>query len=231
MNRLLAPALLLACAACSPENAPAEQIKKEAEKIVAPTPTPVAEGRFAPRDTCGKVPGADEFRAALVAAVRSRDTDALVELSARDIKLDFGGGEGVEELRTRLDDSSWGLWGELEELIQLGCSANRQGGITIPWYFDQNLGNVDPSAAMLVTGEDVPVIEAPDPTSDRIGAVSWDLVEIPSLEPDRAYQQVKLADGTTGFVATGKLRSVIDYRLIASSRNDRWRITNFIAGD
>jgi hypothetical protein len=230
MNRLLALSLLLVCA-CSPENAPAEQIKKEAEKIVAPTPTPVAKGRFAPRDTCGKVAGADDFRARLAAAVRSRDTDAVVELSARDVKLDFGGGAGAEELRKRLDDSSWGLWGELEELIQLGCSANRQGGITIPWYFDQDLGGADPFAAMLVTGEDVPVLEAPDPASERIDAVSWDLVEIPSLDPAGPYQQVKLPDGTTGFVATGKLRSVIDYRLIASSRNDRWRITSFVAGD
>jgi hypothetical protein len=230
MNRLLALPLLLVCA-CSPENAPAEQIRKEAEKIVAPTPTPVAKGRFAPRDNCGSVAGADEFRARLTAAVRSRDTDAMAELSARDIKLDFGGGEGAEELRKRLDDPSWGLWGELEELIQLGCSANRQGGITIPWYFDQDLGGANPFATMLVTGEDVPVLETPDPASERIGAVSWDLVEIPSLDPDRPYQQVKLPDGTTGFVATGKLRSVIDYRLIASSRNDRWRITSFVAGD
>ena len=231
MIRPLAIALLLASAACSQENAPAEQLKKEAEKIVAPTPTPVAKGRFAPQDTCGKVAGADEFRARLAAAVRARDADALAELSARDVKLDFGGSAGTEELRKRLADPSWGLWGELEELMQLGCSANRQGGITIPWYFDQDLGSADPFAAMLVTGEAVPVLEAPDPASERIGAVSWDLVEIPSLDPDGPYQQVKLPDGTTGFIATGKLRSVIDYRLIASSRNDRWRITSFVAGD
>lgn len=231
MNRLLALSLLLACAACSQENAPAEQIKKEAERIVAPTPTPVAKGRFAPRDTCGKVAGADEFRAALAAAVRTRDADALVELSARDVKLDFGGGEGTEELRKRLEDPSRGLWGELDELMQLGCSANKQGGITIPWYFDQDFGSVDPFAAMLVTGEDVPVLEAADPASERIGAVSWDLVEITSLEPERPYQQVSLPSGPNGFIATGKLRSVIDYRLIASSRNNRWRITSFVAGD
>src|SRR5690606_16148498 len=118
-----------------------------------------------------------------------------------------------------------------DELMQLGCAANKQGGITIPWYFDQDLGSADPFAAMLVTGEDVPVLEAPDPASARIGAVSWDLVEIASLEPDRPYQQVRLPGGNTGFVATAKLRSVIDYRLIASSRNDRWRITSFVAGD
>ena len=231
MRRFFALPLLLACAACSQENAPAEQIAKEAEKIVAPTPSPMARGRFAPQDTCGPVAGAGEFRSRLAAAVRSRDAAALAALAASDIKLDFGGSEGAAELRKRLDDPSWGLWSELDELLLLGCSANKQGGITIPWYFDQDFGGADPFAAMLVTGEDVPVLEAPDPASPRIAAISWDLVEIPSLESDRPYQQVRLGDGTTGFVATGKLRSVIDYRLIASSRNDRWRITSFVAGD
>ena len=37
--------------------------------------------------------------------------------------------------------------------------------------------------------------------------------------------------GFTIYVATDKLRSLIDYRLLASSRNDNWRIVSLVAGD
>lgn len=229
----LAIALLLSCAACNKEDAPAEDVAKAAEKLVAPTApeSPLARGKWAPQDTCAEVEGADEFRSRLAAAIKARDTDGVVALAAEDVKLDFGGGAGSAELRKRLADPSLGLWGELDTLMTLGCSANKQGGITIPWFFDQDLGKADPYYAMLVTGENVPLLERPDPASKPVATISWDLVEIASLNPESPYQRVEWTDGKVGFIATDKLRSLIDYRLTASSRNDRWRIISFVAGD
>jgi len=225
--------LLLACSACSQQDAPAEELAETAEQIVSATatPTPLAAGPFAPRDTCAKVAGADDFRAQLADAVKRRDADAFVALAAQDIKLDFGGGASSAELRKRLADKSWDLWNELDELMALGCSANAQGGITIPWFFDQDLGRINPVSGWLVTGERVPVLSAPDPGSAEIATISWSVVQLTALDPERDYQQVQLSDKQQGFIATDKLRSVIDYRLIASSRNGRWRITSFVAGD
>ena len=233
MNRLFALALLLTCAACSQEDAPADEVVEAAEKIVSPAaqPTPLAKGKWAPQDTCADVEGAAAFRQRLAEAVEARDADALVSLAAEDIKLDFGGGAGTAELRKRLRDPSWNLWDELDELMALGCSANKQGGITIPWYFDQDMGGTDPFSGMLVAGEDVPVLAAPDPQGKRLAAISWDVVEIAALKPDEPYQQIELPDGAAGYIATDRLRSLVDYRLIASSRNGRWRITSFVAGD
>ena len=233
MRLPLAIVLLLSCAACSREHAPAENVEQAAEKLVAPTApeSPLAKGKWAPQDTCAEVEGADAFRTRLAAAIEARDVDGVVALAAEDVKLDFGGGGGSAELRKRLADPSLGLWDELDTLMTLGCSANEQGGITIPWFFDQNMGETDPYYAMLVTGEDVPLLERPDPAAKRLATISWDLVEIASLNPESAYQRVELEDGKVGFVATDKLRSLIDYRLTASSRNDRWRIISFVAGD
>ena len=229
----LAIALLLTCAACSQDDAPAEEMVAAAEEIVAPAaqPTPLAKGPWAPRDSCAEVEGADQFRERLAAAIEARDADDLVALAADDIQLDFGGGAGTAELRTRLEDESRNLWDELDALMALGCSANEQGGVTIPWYFDQDLGETDPLAAMLVIGEDVPILTAPRASAERLDVISWDLVEAATFDPGSRFQEIKVADGGTGFIATDKLRSVIDYRLIASSRNGRWRITTFIAGD
>lgn len=229
----LAIALLLTCAACSQEDGPADEVVAAAEEIVAPSAqsTSFAKGKWAPQDTCDKLDGAEVFRRQLAAAVEARDADVLAALAAEDVKLDFGDGAGRAELRRRLTDETTGLWDELDALMALGCSANEQGGITIPWYFDQNLGETDPYFAMLVMGEDVPVIERPEPAGKRVASLSWDMVEIASLDPENPYQQVELADGKVGFIATDKLRSLIDYRLIASSRNGRWRVTSLVAGD
>ena len=233
MRLPLAIALLLSCAACSSEDAPAEDVEQAAEQLVAPTApaSPLAKGKWAPQDTCAEVEGADQFRTQLAAAVRARDIDGVVALAADDVKLDFGGGSGRAELRSRLADDSLGLWSELDTLMALGCSASEQGGITIPWYYDQDLGATDPYYAMLVTGEDVPLLERPDPAARPVATISWDLVEIASLNPESAWQRVELEDGKVGFIATDKLRSLIDYRLTASSRNGRWRIISFVAGD
>jgi hypothetical protein len=138
----------------------------------------------------------------LTAAVAGRDTDALVALAADDVKLDFGGGAGKAELRRRLDDETRDLWKELDALMALGCSANEQGGITMPWFFDQDLAVADPFTAWLVTGEAVPVLTGPDRTAQQRATVSWDLVEVAVFDPAAVFQAVELADDATGFVAT-----------------------------
>src|SRR5262245_53875646 len=97
----LAIALLLSCAACSQEAAPAKDVAEAAEQLVAPAPpSPLARGKWPPQDTCAEVEGADEFRTRLAAAVRARDIAGVVGLAADDVKLDFGGDGGRAELRS-----------------------------------------------------------------------------------------------------------------------------------
>ena len=68
--------LVLLLTACEREQAPADEVARSAEKLVgaqkteAPT---LAQGPYAPRDTCGDLKGATEFRLALAAAVEGRD--------------------------------------------------------------------------------------------------------------------------------------------------------------
>ena len=85
--------------------------------------------------------------------------------------------------------------------------------------------------AMAQAGGVLVMDRVPDPASKVVATVSWDLAEIATLNPESAYQRVELAGGKVGFIATDKLRSLIDYRLTASSRNGRWHIISFVAGD
>jgi hypothetical protein len=226
--------LFLLLQSCERQEAPADEFVESAEKLVGTKeaePKPLANGPYAPRDTCGDLEGADAFRQQLAEAVRLRDADALVALAAEDIKLDFGGGTGRAELHKRLTSGEWNLWEELDELLALGCAANKQGGITIPWYFEQTIAGVDPMVGMIVTGEDVPLRESPENEGTAARAISWGVVEISNFRPDDPYQQVKTTEGSQGFIATDKLRSLIDYRLSATSRNGKWSIVSFVAGD
>lgn len=230
-------ALMLALAACSQENAPSEAIskaaKKVAEKVEGAEPPKLAEGPYAPRDECGDVAGATAFRAQLTDAVKARDADALLALAAPDIKLDYGGGSGKAELRKRLSDPAYALWDELDTLVTLGCAKSAEGGgITLPWYFAQDFGQLDVLNSIIVMGEDVPLREAADGSSPVVAPVSWDAVTVVGrFKPDAEFYQVKTRDGKIGFIAADKLRPIAGYRVLASSRDGKWSVTSLIAGD
>ena len=227
---------LFGLAACSQENAPSDAIKKAADSVVenvgGSSPVELAVGKYAPQDECKSVPGAADFRAQLSAAIEAKDADRLAALAAPDVKLDFGGGSGVGTLRSRLSEKKPDLWGELARLMALGCAVNKQGGITIPWYAAKPLDEVDPATAMLVVGEKVPLRKDLDAKSAEAEEISWDIVTlVGGLHPEDAFQKVKTSDGTVGYIATDKLRSLLDYRLIASSRDGKWSFTSLVAGD
>ncbi|MCT2558586.1 hypothetical protein N0B51_06290 [Tsuneonella sp. YG55] len=233
---IFALALATLAAACSQENAPSEAINKAADKVVKTVDGSASDasgrGEYAPRDDCGDTPGAENFRRQLGAAVEARDADRLAALAAPDVKLDFGGGAGTAVLRSRLSRKEQDLWGELDDLLKLGCAVNAQGGITIPWYAAKPLEGVDPAADMLVTGEGVPVRRDADADSPEIAQVSWNFVRlVDGLQPEDDFQKVAFDGDKTGFIATDRLRSPLDYRLVASSRDGKWSFTSLVAGD
>lgn len=204
-----------------------------ASVTAAAEPAPVVEGRFAPRDECVKQPGAEAFRATLADAVQRRDTEALVGLADRDVRLDFGDGAGQDELRQRLSGQEGAeLWRELAELLPLGCGVD-QGNMVLPWFFAQDLGGDDPYGLLLVTGERVPLLPKADAAAAPIRLLSWALVEPEEGYDEQApFQPVRIVGGgPSGFVDAARLRSPIGYRLIAGRTTVGWKIEAFLAGD
>lgn len=195
------------------------------------SPKPLA--AYPPRDECVKLPGFPAFRDALFAAVAKRDSEALVALADPAINLDFGGGAGRDELRRRLDDPKTGLWDEIAGVVALGCAADGTVA-TLPAIFSRVPDDADAARTMLVTGSEVPMRRKPAPDAEAIRMLDWALVALKgaSFDPTQRYAEVTTADGSSGFVATAKLRSLLDYRVIADkSGADAYRITALIAGD
>lgn len=216
-------------AAALPEDSlPEDATPDTAQKYLTSLTNPPQTGPWHPRDACIDLPGALEFREELAAAVLTRDADALVELSSKDVMLDFGGGAGAAEFKKRLTGKDDYLWKALQNLIPLGCAAV-DGSLNMPWYFAQDIPVDDPYFAMMVKGVNVPVRDAPKADAKVVRQISWDTIEL--LKDPGAFAEVKTRDGKTGYIETAKLRSLIDYRLIAEKQGDEWKITAFVAGD
>ena len=210
---------------------PAETVSPEpSETAEAPAPTKLAS--YPPRDECARLPGFAAFREALFSAVRARDAEALAALAHPDVKLDFGGGAGPDELRRRLTETRPELWGELAGLASLGCAADA-GVATLPWIFARVPDAADPYRAMWVTGAGVPLRAKGAAGAQELARLDWALVNVvgASFDPKAAWVEVETAGKTRGYVAGARLRSVLDYRLIADREGDAWKITAFIAGD
>ncbi len=234
-------ALLAVLSACERHDPPSEQLERAAEELVSEVetealPAQQPEGPWAPRNECNGLPGGTDFLASLQAAIDTRDADALVSLAADDVKLDFGGGAGKDELRERLAAEDGALWAELVDLLDLGCAATDETTMTLPWYFAQEI-SVDPYMGAIVAGEDVPLYAAPGSNAEVAARLSWDAVEgLPSETAGAGNEFVRWTDPESGdvvegYIASNSLRAIIDYRLIASRRNNRWHITALIAGD
>lgn len=198
----------------------------------AELPPAAAQARYVPRDDCAALPGAKAFRSALAVAVKRRNADALAALADDDVLLDFGGGAGRDTLRNRLrgpDGES--LWRELVELQALGC-ALQDGQMVLPWFFAQDLRGADPFEVLLVVGKDIPLRAHAAAKARRLAKLSWQLVEpVPGGDPDASFRPVRPASGLTGFIEGTRLRSPIDYRLLAVPVGKTWRITALVAGD
>jgi len=234
---LAAVALLTACDRSDP---PSDRLERAAEELVSEvenTPAAVEEpaGPWAPRNECADLPGSVDFLASVQAAIDTRDADAFLALAADDVKLDFGGGSGKAELRQRLEADDGAFWNELAAMLELGCAADNTGGITIPWYFAQEIP-IDPYAGAIVTAADVPLYEGRGSGTPVLAQLSWEAVTMLPQDGESDFTKVRWTepesgDEVEGYMASESLRGIIDYRLIASRRNERWRITALVAGD
>ena len=193
-------------------------------------------GPLAPRNECARVQPLAKFEIQLRAAVAARDADALLALVDDDILLDFGGGSGKIELRSRLSSPDYRLWDELGAVLRLGCGLTRdaEGGAsaTWPWYFSKDMTRLDAFEAFIVTGDNVRLRSAPSLTAPVIGSVSWDFVRMAEYPEEGAqFAPIETSDGRKGYMASHFLRSLVDYRLLADRDGDSWRLTVFVAGD
>jgi len=226
-----APALQAPVAAATANEEPTPQ----PEPVASPTEAAIPAAKatpYPPRDECAKLPGFAAFRDRLSAAAKARDAEAFAALADPGVHLDFGGGAGLDELKKRLAAKDAPLWAEIDALAGLGCAVDK-GVATLPWIFARVPESADPYKTMWVTGEDVRLRAKAAASAPGKARLEWALVTLAgdSFDPKAAFAEVLAADRSRGFVETAKLRSILDYRLIADRSGGEWKITALIAGD
>ena len=235
MAWLAGPGLALAlalsgCHKAEQDIAPAETSDDSGDIAAQPTTPP--QGRFAPVNDCIGLPGAKQFFLTLENAVKNRDADALLGITDAKVKLDFGGGAGLQTFRERLADPQGRLWPELTTITALGCTQTENGDMVMPSFAGQTMDGVDVATALIATGADVPVRQKPDAAAPAVDTVSWNAVTlVGGLDPAAPFQHVTTAAGKDGYIASDHLRSPLAYRLRAAHIGDGWRIVSFVNGD
>lgn len=217
----------------APAPALAPSATASAQPAPEPSEAPALPASYPPRDECAGLRGFAPFRDKVLAAARSKDVEALVALADPEINLDFGGGAGPDEFRKRLSDPRSELWDEIAALAPLGCAVD--GGVaTMPWIFARLPEGFDDGAtAMYGAGPRLALRARPAPAARLRAHLTWPVVELEGqgFDPASPFARVRLSDGTVGYMETARLRSLLDYRLVADRQNGEWKITALIAGD
>jgi hypothetical protein len=202
-------------------------------------PVPAEELKLYPVDEAAEDPAFLAFRDDLLAAIRRRDLEAVVEASGDDIKLSFGGSYGRAAFREWLVEDDAGLgrqgisyWVELERAIALGGLFVGPESFCTPYTFCLDIPDCDtcdPYETLIATSDRAPVYGSPDRNSDVVATLSYSVVR--TLDHGHPWQRIALPGGGTGYVTAPEFRSPIDYRARFEKRDGRWLMTLFIAGD
>lgn len=213
-----------------------------------PTPGPFEQVRIEPVDQSGEDPSFAAFREQLLQIVAQRDVDGLREVLDPNIKIGFGGNDGIENFL-----AGWGLsgddasvspiWTILSDAFALGgvfLDAERTDFVA-PYLFALYNTPLDPFEHAVVTGQGVNVRAEPSSEARILDQVTHEVVRL--IEPDEelpkielsgreyCWVRVQLASGEVGYMADKFLWSPVGYRIGFTKSEHGWLMNFFVAGD
>lgn len=180
----------------------------------------------------GSRPDFAAFRREVRAIVARRDVEALVRLAHPDIKISFGGDEGLQAFRAVITDADHDFWAEFGSILSMGGRFGPDDSFTAPYVFADWPQQFDAFSCVAVTGQAVAVRLAPGRSAPLVATLDRRIVEaVVEAQPVEGWTRVRLADGRSGFIASQYVRSPIDHRLRFVFDGGRWQLVFYIAGD
>jgi hypothetical protein len=201
--------------------------------FAAPAAAPAK--HFPPRDECLGIDGYFDMRQKFEDIVKRRDAKALLAMVSPAISWSFGGETGKDAFA-----KSWKLetgkaspiWGEIDQIIRLGCFSQGTDNPTMPHYFGQDVGtNGANGGSALVLGPAVNVRAGPSTATVSTRKINWEVVTTLERSSDELWTKVQGTDGKTGYIRNDYLRDYLDYRIGFERKDKGWVISFFIAGD
>lgn len=191
-----------------------------------------------PVDEASEDPSFLLFRTRLIAAAEKRDIRYVKGVMAPNIKLSFGGHDGVKHFDGLWTDKNK-FWREFLSVIKNGGHWLREGGrrtmFTAPYSFDGFPEELDSFEYFVIFGSDVNLRRSPGMDGEIIGKLSYNVVKLSDDPANRAEKpewfSITTLGGQSGYVSVDYVRSPIDYRAGFEKRRGRWVMTFFLAGD
>ena len=205
-----------------------------------------AQERFLrPVDDAKKDPSFLAFRTALIAAAERRDANYIYSIVDRNIKLGFGGEDGIGNFKKtwKLTNKDSEFWAEFLTVIKNGGAFSEKGRLfTAPYTFSSWPEDIDAFEYLAVFGNNVNLRDAPSKDGKVIGSLSYNIVRVDSeksvmsnaaRDEDRRFTWYKVTTlgGKEGFVSADFVRNSIDLRAGFEKVRGKWRMTFFLAGD
>lgn len=185
-----------------------------------------------PYDEGDTQPAFAAFRREVRAIVARRDVEALMRLVHPDIKVGFGGDDGLEAFRDVVTSADDDFWAEFGSILSMGGRFGTSGSFTAPYVFADWPGRFDAFSCVAVVGQAVSVRRAPSPTAPLVTTLDHRIVEaVVEAQPVAGWTRVRLADGRSGFIASRYVRSPIDHRARFVFEDGRWQLVFYLAGD
>ena len=197
--------------------------------------------KLLPIDEAARDPVFFIFRARLQEAVARHDAAAVLDAADPNIKIGFGGKDGLAAFREKWklqDGDKSPLWAELGLVLALGGGFQSTSSFAAPYVFSRWPEANDAFEHVAVLGTDVRVRAEPRVDSKILATLSFDIVRLSQAGRSRLtpaqmkeWTAVELKGGRTGYVASRYVRSSVGYRALFNKVNGRWRMTAFVAGD
>ena len=218
---------------------------------VSPSASEINE-RVKPWDEGPQDPSFLKFRNELKDIIAHKDSSALLNLIAPEIKIDFGGGHGVAafEKQWKLSDPKSELWPALSLVVNQGGNFDSKLLFSAPYTYSAFPSDLDSESKVVVTSEGAALRDQPNGGAKVIrkldhdiltlvGGRQYDLFVTTGAEvyvaqhkaSPEIWYAVKDAKGGFGFVWAGDVRSPLDYRAFFEKRKGKWLIATFLAGD
>jgi hypothetical protein len=181
-----------------------------------------------------------DFRNRLLKAAREHDAAFILSVLHPRIINSSDGEGGVREFKHqwKLDRLDSRLWETLTTVVSMGGSFRINDGhkefcapyVTSQWpsVVSQLPKSADPLDYAVITGKDVAVRTAPNPTASLVTTLSYDVVKVHAEgSPANAsfWMKITTLNGEEGYVLDKNVRSAGDYQACFEKVGEQWMMT------
>lgn len=203
-----------------------------------------AQERFVkPVDEAEKNPSFLAFRKKLIDAVKKRDVKFILGIVDKNIKIGFGGDDGIENFKKnwKIYSRNSELWKELGTVLNNGGVFDKENSNTFyaPYLFSVFPEDIDAFEYQAIFGNNVNLRAKPDITSPIVASLSYNIVKTDweksvkskTNQNEALWLKIETLGGKKGYVKPEFVRSSIDYRAGFEKIRGKWTLTFFLAGD